>query len=149
MRINEIITKGKMLWSSNTFSQLLHWGNIWWSVLRVCQWILGLWGLRMTIYYSTHLLSSGHGFGICPVDAFFNCFHYFLIVTWQDFRNSFCFTSERFAKLNSKLSEIIWRFSSICVHINLGNKKNHIKNTTNSRKTYWSTRINLLYKPLF
>ena len=45
MRIYEMITKEKMLWSDNKFSQLILEGNLWRSVWRICMWILGLKGL--------------------------------------------------------------------------------------------------------
>ena len=39
MRIYEIITKGKVLWSFIKFSQLILWGNVWKSVRRICMLI--------------------------------------------------------------------------------------------------------------
>ena len=41
MRIDKVITKGKLLWSFIKFSQLIPWGNVWRSVRRICTWILG------------------------------------------------------------------------------------------------------------
>ena len=35
-----------MLWSFIKFSQLIHEGNVWRSVWRICMWILGLKGLK-------------------------------------------------------------------------------------------------------
>ena len=46
MRIYEMITKEKMLWSAIKFSQLILKGNVWRSVWRICMWILGLEGLK-------------------------------------------------------------------------------------------------------
>ena len=42
MRINTVITKGKMLWSLIKFSQLILQENVWRSVLEICLWILVL-----------------------------------------------------------------------------------------------------------
>ena len=50
MRINEMITKEKMPRSFIKFSQLIHKGNVWRSVWRICMWILGLKGLKLTYH---------------------------------------------------------------------------------------------------
>ena len=48
MRINEMITKEKMPRLFIKVSQLILKGNVWRSVWRICMWILGLKGLRLT-----------------------------------------------------------------------------------------------------
>ena len=50
MRINEMITKEKMPRSFIKFSQLILKGNVWRSVWRICMWILGLKGLKLTYH---------------------------------------------------------------------------------------------------
>ena len=45
MRIYEMITKEKMLWSAIKCSLLILKGNVWRLVWRICTWILGLKGL--------------------------------------------------------------------------------------------------------
>ena len=52
MRIYEMITKEKMLWSAIKFSQLILKGNVWRSVWRICMWIMGLKGLRVVRQHS-------------------------------------------------------------------------------------------------
>ena len=49
MRVNQMITKEKMLWFIIKFSQLILQGNVWGSVWRICMWILGLKGLMISL----------------------------------------------------------------------------------------------------
>ena len=47
MRINEVITKGEITWSS----QLILLGKIWRSHWKICMWILELNGLTESRHY--------------------------------------------------------------------------------------------------
>ena len=51
-----------MLWSFVKFSQLIHEGNVWRSVWRICMWILGLKGLTVKPPLMASSLHNGHLF---------------------------------------------------------------------------------------
>ena len=56
MRIYKIITQEKLPWSIIKFSQLILYGNLWRSVLRICMWILGLKGLSRSERFCLKML---------------------------------------------------------------------------------------------
>ena len=60
MRINKMITLGKMPWSFIKFSQLIHEGNVWRSVWRICMWILGFKGLTKICHTNLSWDKSRH-----------------------------------------------------------------------------------------
>ena len=41
------MTKGRMRWSLIKFSQLINWGTVWRSILRISKWISGLKGVTL------------------------------------------------------------------------------------------------------